>query len=408
MNYLSGSEKVNQYERAFWAAIIQDEESTDDASMQCFGKAVDYLQIKEWADVIMFASVVGNEEDSCVRGLELAINSNYVSRNNQTMANAGKEVLMEYRGDKPIWQEAFEDAGRGAVSDLTGAVLDNVWCSRKLADVANRVADLCLNTQNQVDATIQAAASLDVQRMCGRYYYEMRNEYKKAYNNGEWNTYAEYLKNGRDAMIAYLQCGAEAYRAMAIDGDLDAMAEKVIMQINEETILLSLYQDADFQVANAAKDVRDQLLECGETCEVIPETEETGNIMLSVTWDTTAVDTKSGQTFKLDYYVEGTAADGTMITYNESDYSFYDSNRNVVAKKIYDAGETTLEIYDMQIKYFIQVENANFPSNEWTDSAVVTYTSPAGEEEVLGNEWLYRGGTGYWCYQIEIVSGLLQ
>lgn len=458
INYLTGAEQENQYERAFWNVIIQNEDPSDDASfihataeagktvndtygllddvvedldkiledgfsvyedelsdsLSSFGDAVEYMQIEELAETIRYASIVGNEEDNCVRGIDLVINSSYVSTSKQKMADIGKKVLKEYRGKNPLWKEALEDVARGAVKDLEGEIIwDGVIYGKSFADLTNKLADEVLGTQNQVDATIAAAAALEVQELCGRYYYNMRNEYKKAYNNKDWEGYAKYLQNAKDAMIAYLQCGAEAYRAMAIDSELNVMSKNTIKKINDATVLLSSYMDADFEIGSEMEEAHGVALAYGlekyYSQKLEAETEVvSGNPLLSVTWDTSAVDMISNMPYEMDYYVEGISADGTMHTYSESDGCYYDAAGNITAKKTYSEGQTLLEIYDMQSSFLIHVENSNYPTNGWLDYAAVSYTSPAGEVQGIGEDYLLYGGPGIWYYGMNIEQGNLK
>lgn len=453
VSYITGAEQKAMYERAFWDIMLQDENADDETSflyttanagkaveenyslarkhlaamsdigqmdisiysdqldtlLTGFGEAVDYMQVEELADFVAFSSIVGNEEDSCVRGVDLIVNSDYVSRTNESMASVGKAVLRTYREDEPIWKGALQEFARGAIKDVEKKAWETVIYAKAVADAMNKASNEALGTQKQVDATLQAAAFLDIQRLSGRYFSEMRNQYRIACNKGDWENAASYLQNARDAMIVYLQCGAEAYRAMAIDDQLGNVAKDVVMHINEELMTVSMYQDGDFNVADAVWEAQTGLMESAEELAALAEkTNEDGMIVFQIVWDSQAKDMLYGRNFDPDYIVSGTAEDGSAITYAEDEGCYYKADGSLTAKKFYSEGEVLLEMYDLQGSYQIMVENMSFPTNEWSEYTEVFYKDAAGEMHTAGFENYIRGVTGYWYYNFDVSGGVVK
>ena len=449
ISYMTGAEEKALYERAFWDILLQDEEVDDETSflnataqtgktiadnygivkkavefsigktesvysdeldqfLGDFAEMTDDLQLEELVDIVAFSSIVGNQENSCSRGLDLVVNSAYVSRTNEKMASIGKEVLRTYRKEEPLWKQGLQEFSRGVGKDLEKKVWDKVIYGKELADLVNRQTDIVLGTQKQVDATLQAAAFLDVQRLAGRYYYEMRNLAKIAFNENNWQDYAGYLKNARDAMVVYLQCGAEAYRAIAIDSELNTMTKNVVMHVNDELITLSMYQDGDFNVAESVYDANELLVSLARDLqEKTEQASELNMLSILLTWDPNAEDMLDGK-FTLDYYISGTDSDGNDFIWQLDQSEYYKADGSLAGKKTYAEGQVLLELYDMQSNYYLSVGPVEFPTNAWIESVEVSVLDANQNKQSLGDKYLYRGQTGFWGYDFEIHQGVIQ
>lgn len=449
ISYMTGAEEKALYERAFWDLLKQEEDMDDetsflnataqtgktiadnyglikdfakfsykgpeklysdqlDAFLGTFDKATDYMQLEELVDLVAFSSVVGNQEDSCSRGLDLIVNSAYVSRTNEKMASIGKEVLSTYRQEEPLWKQALQEVQYGAAKDFEKEFYKKAVYGKVLADITNKSMDAIFGTQKQVDATLQAAAFLDVQRLAGRYYYEMRNLAKIAFNENNWQDYAGYLKNARDAMVVYLQCGAEAYRAIAIDSELNIMTKNVVMHVNDELITLSMYQDGDFNVAESVYDANELLVSLArELQEKTEQASELNMLSILLTWDPNAEDMLDGK-FTLDYYISGTDSDGNDFIWQLDQSEYYKADGSLAGKKTYAEGQVLLELYDMQSNYYLSVGPVEFPTNAWIESVEVSLLDANQNKQPLGDKYLYRGQTGFWGYDFEIHQGVIQ
>ncbi|MBR5508726.1 MAG: hypothetical protein IKV59_01585 [Lachnospiraceae bacterium] len=433
--YKTHRAQTDQYKNAFWNIISPQEDAdisfyqdtsevvtllkecrevTDDASefllnqedggffgdyglcLKYIGKTMDWMQMDEMVEMVSFMRGIGEAEESCIRGLEDVIQSSFNS--NVDMKSAGKYTLDQYKGKTPIWASALTEIYKGALKDLEEFIFDKMMPHKFIADAVNLLADEFLHTQEQVDATLKAVSNLEIQLECKKLFQNYRNQYFGSMN---WEKRVHHLGDMRDAMMVYLKAGREAYRAVMIDKEMEAAANKSIERINEELDVISAFPQKCFTVYTDALKTQDALgalaVQLSGNNEAIQEGLE-DTFTIAICWDHFV----DGVENQLEFSVSGMMDNGGTLIYSEQDHGYYTEDGTLVASLKEETGKINLELHNTEGILYFEVTNGE----DWVTKGTHIDTTNYRIDLIKNGEIMDTIDTGSLDYKIRSYTGL--
>ena len=293
------------------------------------GDVFDYMQLEEIMELYSYVRSMGEMDESYMRGLELVLNSD-TSSMNIFMKQKGLYALSLYQKETPVWEATLRTVFEGAVEDVEDKALEKLLgkiCSLA-CDITNATVDSLLGTQDQVDATIQAHHILEIQKNCASYFQYHRQDVFTS----DWEDEVAALQDLHDVMALYLRAGVAAYRALAIDEELEETADSMASQINADLETLAEYQEKDFSVVKDAKDSSEKIIEFVPALEEkminqdIQQNEELEEVI--PTYDFLSMNMDKQIAVLEAYYNNLSSEDGTYHIntgeiYEDNDYIYY-------------------------------------------------------------------------------------
>lgn len=371
-----------------------------------YGKVVGLAQLDDIKELLVFTDVIDSTMQATVRGIDVLLENGGII--DEKMKTSGKNVIELYQGDASVTEELLKALVEGNGVDLATEAYNGIvfGAPKVLAEIVNKIADARLNTQAQVTATIEAARCLSIQKACGDYYKVLKKQLK----NADWAEYDVILRDMHDITVVYLQAGAEAQRAVAIDEELTAGSKRIIKSIDADLTLLAEYHGEEFAAVERLREAENLLLAYAEHLADTPEALQLDSLealgTMTITWNGEGYDSFTGESnpYDLNVLLEGSFPEGDILQ-SKQEGMYFDANDKLAALITGADKQITIEFFDIAAYYTITVENS-FPDNGWTstDYTRITYDAPDVTDFDQYN-YLNRGMTGFWYYSIILENG---
>ncbi len=233
-----------------------------------FGDATEILQADDSLNMIAYAKSTKDAEESLARAVTQVMKE--AEGTNSKLKNACSDVLVTYEEQISLWESwAVEvvQGGTGLAEQVAAkAVLPNKW----IVDLTKKSLDKVLGTQQQLDAIIMADRYLDIQNFCAEGFYDVAVEYYISTDASK----ASQLQLMYDLTNLYLKCGIQAWRAVSVDSELTAMAERRISMIQGAMDELEAFTTEEIAQLRYAYEVEALLKNCaGKSIEEFEEVE---------------------------------------------------------------------------------------------------------------------------------------